>query len=284
MRGWLVEHEPAVRVTAFAAVLGLLVLLESLRPRRPVQRRARRLGLHALLSAVDTAAIRLIAPLGLAGVALWLDARGGGLLTRAGMPALLRGVVGFVALDLAVYLQHRAFHAVPALWRLHLVHHSDEAIDASTGIRFHPVEIALSLVFKGAVVAITGAPAAAVIAFEVVLNAGSMFTHANWFIAPAVDRRLRRLVVTPDMHRVHHSTSRAEQSTNFGFNFSWWDRLFRTYVDQPQAGHAGMTIGVTGVAPPATLPALLGLPWRANDSAPVRKNPQAGTGPGASVY
>ena len=263
MGDWVVDYEPAIRVSAFAAVLAALGIAESLRPRRALPgSRARRWRQHLLLAAANTAAVRLVAPLGLAGFAWWLESQGGGLLARAGAPPLVRGVAGFVALDLAVYLQHRVFHAVPALWRLHLVHHSDEAIDATTGIRFHPAEIVLSLLFKGALVAVTAPPAVAVIAFEIVLNAGSMFTHANWLIPPAPDRWLRLLFVTPDMHRVHHSTRRAEQSRNFGFNFSWWDRLFRTYADQPVDGHTGMRIGVAGEPAPPTLAGLFALPWQ----------------------
>jgi sterol desaturase/sphingolipid hydroxylase (fatty acid hydroxylase superfamily) len=153
-------------------------------------------------------------------------------------------VLSVVILDLAIYLQHVLFHAVPALWRLHRMHHADLEFDVSTGLRFHPVEILLSTVIKLAVVAALGAPALAVVIFEVLLNATSMFNHSNVRVPLGIDRMLRWLVVTPDMHRVHHSITPRETNSNFGFNLPWWDRLFGTYRAQPQAGHEAMTIGI----------------------------------------
>jgi sterol desaturase/sphingolipid hydroxylase (fatty acid hydroxylase superfamily) len=156
-------------------------------------------------------------------------------------------------LDLALYLQHRLFHAVPVLWRLHRMHHADLDVDVTTGVRFHPVEIVLSLLIKLAIIAVIGAPAAAVIIFEVALNATSMFNHANVRVPTRVERWLRRLVVTPDMHRVHHSILTRETDSNFGFNLPWWDRLLGTYRPQPQAGHDGMTIGIADFRTPRDL-------------------------------
>ncbi|MDZ7736662.1 MAG: sterol desaturase family protein [Gammaproteobacteria bacterium] len=153
-------------------------------------------------------------------------------------------VVSFLALDLLIYGQHIAFHKIPWLWRLHRVHHTDTAIDATTGVRFHPIEIVLSMLLKMLGVALLGAPVLAVILFEVVLNATSLFNHANINLPLDIDRWLRRVVVTPDMHRVHHSVVRRETDSNFGFNLPWWDRLFGTYRAQPQAGHLQMRIGL----------------------------------------
>ena len=159
-------------------------------------------------------------------------------------PAWVAVPVSVLLLDLAIYLQHVAFHAVPVLWRLHRMHHSDLDIDVTTGLRFHPIEIVLSMGIKLAVVAALGAPALAVLVFEVLLNATSMFNHANLRLPPTMDRALRWILVTPDMHRVHHSVVVAETNSNYGFSLPWWDRLFGTYRDQPAAGHDGMTIGI----------------------------------------
>ena len=155
------------------------------------------------------------------------------------------GLVAVIALDLVIYAQHVVFHAVPVLWRLHRMHHADLEFDVTTGVRFHPVEIGLSMLIKFAVVALLGAPAAAVLIFEVLLNATSMFSHSNVRLRERIDRVLRWMVVTPDMHRVHHSTERRETDSNFGFNLPWWDRLFGTYRAQPQAGHERMQIGLS---------------------------------------
>jgi sterol desaturase/sphingolipid hydroxylase (fatty acid hydroxylase superfamily) len=153
-------------------------------------------------------------------------------------------VLSVLALDLVIYLQHVLFHAVPLLWRLHRVHHADLGFDVTTGLRFHPLEIGLSMLIKYAAIAALGPPAGAVLLFEVLLNAVTMFNHGNVRLPAALDRWLRLLVVTPDMHRVHHSILRKETNSNFGFNFPWWDRWFGTYRPQPAAGHGGMTIGI----------------------------------------
>ena len=164
------------------------------------------------------------------------------------LPVWISIAASVVLLDLAIYLQHVLFHAVPALWRLHRVHHTDPELDVTTGVRFHPVEILLSAVFKVAVVGALGAPVAGVIAFEIVLNAGSLWSHGNLRLSDTADRLLRIVVVTPDMHRVHHSIDREETDRNFGFTLSWWDVLFGTYRAQPRAGHVGMVLGVAGFA------------------------------------
>ena len=160
------------------------------------------------------------------------------------LPALAQVVIAVVVLDLVIYLQHVLFHAIPVLWRLHRMHHADLEFDVTTGVRFHPVEIIISMVIKIGVVAALGAPALGVLAFEVLLNATSMFSHSNVRLPQPIDRVLRWIVVTPDMHRVHHSIERRETDSNFGFNLPWWDRLFGTYRPQPEAGHEGMTLGI----------------------------------------
>ncbi|MCB1748962.1 MAG: sterol desaturase family protein [Gammaproteobacteria bacterium] len=218
--------------------------LEAWRPRRPASgarlpRWAHNLG----LALGGTLLVRVMLPVGAVGVALLAQAYGLGLFnTLAGAPALAF-VASLLLLDLAIYFQHRLFHAVPWLWRLHRVHHADPAFDVSTALRFHPIEIGLSMAIKAAVVIALGAPPLAVLVFEVGLNACALFNHANLRLPTGLDRPLRRLLVTPDMHRVHHSVVPAETHSNFGFNLSWWDRLFGTYRAQPAAGHTAMTIG-----------------------------------------
>ena len=187
---------------------------------------------------------RLLVPASAVGVALAAEARGIGLLHLLDAPAAIAGPLAFIALDCAIYWQHRLFHAIPVLWRVHRMHHTDLEIDASTGLRFHPLEIVLSLLIKLMVVVALGAPALAVLAFEVVLNASSVFNHANLRLPAWLDSGLRRFVVTPDMHRVHHSVRREETNSNFGFFLSFWDRWFGSYTAQPADGHTAMSIGL----------------------------------------
>jgi sterol desaturase/sphingolipid hydroxylase (fatty acid hydroxylase superfamily) len=206
--------------------------------------RARRWPNNLGILVLDAVLVRLLIPVAAVGIAVIAAQNGWGLLNIMPWPAWLELLIGFLALDLAIYGQHVAFHKVPLLWRLHRMHHADLDIDVSTGLRFHPIEIVLSMLIKIAVVAIVGVPPLAVIAFEVVLNATSMFNHSNAAMPLWLDRVVRLIVVTPDMHRVHHSVLRQETDSNFGFNLPWWDRLFGTYRAQPQAGHDRMTIGL----------------------------------------
>jgi sterol desaturase/sphingolipid hydroxylase (fatty acid hydroxylase superfamily) len=237
--------EPAIRLVAFAAVFLAMALWEVLAPRRPwAVGRAARWPSNLAMVAVDAIAVRLLIPTAAVGVALIAAARGLGLFHWLGWPAWLAGLVGFVMLDLVIYGQHVVFHRVPWLWRLHRMHHADLDIDVTTGLRFHPIEILISMGIKIAIVALFGIPAAAVLAFEVVLNATSMFNHSNAALPVSLDRLVRLVVVTPDMHRVHHSAVRAETDSNFGFNLPWWDWLFGTYRRAPAAGHHGVTIGL----------------------------------------
>jgi len=187
------------------------------------------------------------------GVALVAEAHGLGLFNVLPLPAWIGVVASVILLDLAIYFQHVLFHAVPVLWRLHRMHHADLDIDVSTGLRFHPIEILLSMVIKLAVVIALGAPAIAVLIFEVLLNATSMFNHSNVHIPERLDGVVRWFVVTPDMHRVHHSIVARETNSNFGFNLPWWDRLFGTYRAQPAAGHEAMKIGIEQFRDPREL-------------------------------
>lgn len=241
----LLSNEPVIRVAVFAAVLAGMAAWELLSPRREQGvRRTTRWPSNIGVVLLDTFLVRLLFPIGAVAMAVLAEARGWGLFNALSLPAWAAVPLGIILLDLAIYLQHVLFHAVPALWRLHRVHHADLELDVTTGIRFHPIEILLSMGIKLGVVAALGMPAVSVLIFEVVLNATSMFSHGNVRLPHRLDRILRWVVVTPDMHRVHHSVQPRETNSNFGFNLPWWDRLFGTYLAQPQAGHAGMIIGI----------------------------------------
>ena len=234
-----------IRIAAAVPIFAAMALWEILAPRRPrsVARRWRWPSNLGIL-VVDALAVRILIPVAAVGAALIAAGNGWGLFHAIGLRLSLAALLGFLALDLAIYAQHVAFHKAPLLWRLHRMHHADPDFDVTTGVRFHPFEILISMLIKIAVVIALGIPPVAVIAFEVVLNATSMFNHGNVTMPSWLDRALRAIVVTPDMHRVHHSVDARETDSNFGFNLSWWDRLFRTYRAAPQAGHAGMTIGL----------------------------------------
>jgi sterol desaturase/sphingolipid hydroxylase (fatty acid hydroxylase superfamily) len=261
----IAQFEPVIRLAAFLGVFGAVASWEALAPRR-----SRSLTRHARwphnigLLLVDIVVLRILAPGAAVAVALAGEAGGWGLLNTWAPPAWLAALIAVVLLDLAIYLQHVMFHAVPTLWRLHRVHHADLDFDVTTGLRFHPLEILISTAIKCAVVAAIGAPAIAVLVFEVLLNATAMFNHANASVPQSVERWLRWVVVTPDMHRVHHSIRYEESSSNFGFNLPWWDRLLGTYKPQPDAGHQGMTIGVDAFREPGEgrLDRLLTQPFR----------------------
>jgi sterol desaturase/sphingolipid hydroxylase (fatty acid hydroxylase superfamily) len=266
--------EPTVRLTAFLAVFAAMAMLEAVLPRRRrvlprVQRWVTNLtfvGLGALVvRGLGWIAGALAVPLVAVAAAAMAARYEVGLLNWLAWPAWLEIVVALVILDFAIWFQHWAAHAVPGLWRVHRMHHADRDFDVTTALRFHPIEIGLSMLWKVVVVLALGAPVAAVIAFEVILNALAMFNHANVALPSWLDRGLRLLVVTPDMHRVHHSVHQGEHHANFGFNLSIWDRLFRTYVAQPRDGHEGMTIGLSAYqadAAPARLGWSLALPFR----------------------
>jgi sterol desaturase/sphingolipid hydroxylase (fatty acid hydroxylase superfamily) len=258
-------NEPAIRLVIFLAVFAFMIIWEFVTPRR-VRSLSRWVRWPSNLGIVvfNTLVLRIVLPMAAVGLALLCEERGWGLLNAFALPALLAIVLSVLLLDLAIYLQHVMFHAVPALWRLHRMHHADLDFDVTTGARFHPIEILLSMGIKFAVVAALGPPAVAVLIFEVLLNASSMFNHGNVRIAPKVDGVLRCFIVTPDMHRVHHSILPRETNSNFGFSLPWWDRLFGTYTAQPAAGHDGMTIGIEQfrTAPDQRLDRMLLQPFR----------------------
>jgi sterol desaturase/sphingolipid hydroxylase (fatty acid hydroxylase superfamily) len=242
---FLLGHEVTIRLGSFAAILASMAALEAVWPRRVrTVGRWTRWPANVAIAALNAALVRLILPVTAAGVALAGERLGGGLLPWLGLPPWAAFIAALLLLDLAIYLQHVMFHAVPVLWRLHRMHHADIDFDVTTGSRFHPVEILLSMLIKLAVIVAIGAPAAAVVVFEIMLNATAMFNHANLRLPLPFDRVLRWIVVTPDMHRVHHSIRPDETNRNFGFNLPWWDRLFGTYRAQPRDGHDGMRIGL----------------------------------------
>ena len=259
------QREAVVRVAVFVTVLGALALAEAVRPRRARGLLRRQRWPHNLgLVAAGSVAMRVVAPAGAASIAVLAESRGWGVLRALDAPIPVAWVASIAALDLAIYAQHVAMHKVPVLWRLHRVHHADVDVDVTTGVRFHPIEYVLSLGLKAALVAGLGAPLGAVILFEVLLNATSMFNHANLRLSPRADRLVRLLLVTPDMHRVHHSVEREEADHNYGFNVPWWDRVFGTYKAQPDRGHESMTLGVSQFrdAGEQRLDRLLGQPFR----------------------
>jgi sterol desaturase/sphingolipid hydroxylase (fatty acid hydroxylase superfamily) len=250
----VLAYEPVIRLAAFASVFIAMAVWEFIVPRRKQAiGRGWRWPNNLGVVVVNTLLLRIVFPTTAVGLALLAEARGFGLFNLVALPAWVAVLASVVILDLAIYLQHVLFHAVPTLWRLHRMHHADLEFDVSTGLRFHPIEIFLSMLIKFAVVAALGTPALAVLIFEVLLNATSMFNHGNVRLPAGIDRVLRWLVVTPDMHRVHHSILVRETNSNFGFNLPWWDRLFGTYRAQPAAGHEAMTIGIEQFREPREL-------------------------------
>jgi len=265
MTGSIITNEPAIRLGCFLGIFAVIAVWEILVPRRPrtVSRWVRwpsNLGVVVL----NTVLLRVLFPTAAVGMALIANELRSGLLNQLPLPAWVAIALAVLILDFAIYLQHVLFHAVPALWRLHRMHHADLDFDVTTGARFHPVEILLSMGIKLAVVAALGPPAMAVFIFEVLLNATSMFNHGNVGIPSRFDHVLRWFVVTPDMHRVHHSIVPEETNSNFGFNLPWWDRVLGTYRAQPAAGHDGMTIGIEKFRDPGELrlDRMLGQPFR----------------------
>ncbi len=240
--------EAALRLGVFFGIFIAMALWERRAPMRALAvSRLRRWGTNWAISIIDAVMVRLLFGAAAAGAALDAAAGGWGLFNRldwSGWPGWVAFALTFLALDFAIWLQHLISHKIPVLWRLHRVHHTDRDMDVTTAIRFHPVEIALSMGLKIGLIYALGASVAVVIAFEVVLNGAAMFNHANVRLPAALERGLRWLIVTPDMHRVHHSVDQAEHDANYGFNLSVWDRIFGTYVDQPALGHDGMTIGL----------------------------------------
>ena len=238
-------EESQIRLIVFAGLFAGLALFEYLAPRRKLKPvKARRWVTNWVIVIIDSVLVRLLFKTAAVGGALWATEEGFGLFNIINAPWWLAFAVSFLVLDFAVWLSHIASHKIPLFWRIHRMHHADVDIDVTTAIRFHPIEIVLSMLWKYAVVLALGAPAAAVLVFEIVLNGCAMFNHSNWRLPLWLDRWLRLVLVTPDMHRVHHSVEQREHDTNYGFNFPFWDRMFGTYTDQPELGHDGMAIGL----------------------------------------
>jgi sterol desaturase/sphingolipid hydroxylase (fatty acid hydroxylase superfamily) len=262
---WITQHETAVRLGAFALTFLAVALWELVAPQRQLTLpRAVRWRGNLGLVLLNAALLRVVFPTAAVGVAALAVAKGWGVLNVWQLPAWAAVLLAVVALDFVVWLQHVMVHAVPALWRLHRVHHADLDYDLTTGARFHPLEIGLSMGIKFAAIVLLGAPVLAVVVFEVLLSSCAMFNHGNIRLPARADRVLRWFMVTPDMHRVHHSVEDDESHCNFGFNLTWWDRLLGTYRDQPRAGQQGMTLGIRDHRDPqevAHLGGLLRLPF-----------------------
>lgn len=263
---FVMANEKVIRMSFFFGILIMMALWEVFAPRRALTiskavRWVNNLGLVFFNSFL----LRVIFPAAAVGVAAFTSANGWGIFNYYEVPLWLAVVASVVVMDFIIYLQHVMVHAVPALWRLHRMHHADLDFDVTTGARFHPLEIILSMLIKFATIAVLGPPVLAVVIFEVVLNATAMFNHGNVRLPTGLDRVLRWIVVTPDMHRVHHSVEDDEANSNFGFNLPWWDRLLGTYRDQPRGGHEGMTIGIHKYRKPkqvAWFPGMMMLPFK----------------------
>jgi sterol desaturase/sphingolipid hydroxylase (fatty acid hydroxylase superfamily) len=259
-----ISPEALVRLWFFASIFFVMALIEKIAPQRILLKsKFKRWVSNIGMQIIDVVVLRLIFPVFPFGVAVICAQRGWGLLNYCHTIQPLALFIGILVLDFVIYLQHRMFHFVPIFWRVHMVHHTDEDIDVTTAVRFHPLEIILSLLIKFAAVAAIGAAPLSVLIFEVLLNGASMFNHGNIKIPLYIDRVIRMILVTPDMHRVHHSVITRETNSNYGFSFSWWDRLFGTYIAQPQEGHDKMKIGLNGYHDDRSLKlsALLAMPF-----------------------
>lgn len=263
------ENEPFYRFGAFAIIFAAMAIYELWSPRleRDEMRgafKSKRWVTNLSMVVLSSVALRIVFPAAAVGTAIYAQSQGWGLFNAVDAPLWMAGIVCFIILDFAVWLEHYASHKIPLLWRIHRMHHSDQGFDLTTALRFHPLEIVLSMVWKAAVIIALGAPVVAVLIFEIVLNGMAMFNHANANVPKPIDRLLRTLLVTPDMHRVHHSAIMRETDSNYGFNFSFWDRLFGVYIDQPKLGHDKMIIGLEEYKGPktASLGWSLALPFR----------------------
>jgi sterol desaturase/sphingolipid hydroxylase (fatty acid hydroxylase superfamily) len=254
MGEYVTNHEAWIRLAFFIGILLVIGLFEILVPRRKLNTsKAGRWFGNLGIVVINTIAVRILFPITAVQLAFFVDQKGWGLFNTMPLSYGLVVILSIVILDFIIYLQHVMFHAVPTLWRLHMMHHADLDYDLTTGIRFHPIEILISMVIKFSAIVLLGAPALAVILFEIILNATAMFNHGNFYLPLGLDRVLRWLVVTPDMHRVHHSVFPSETNKNFGFNLPWWDRIMGTYKAQPRLGHEGMTIGLNQFRDPSKL-------------------------------
>ncbi|WP_346426860.1 sterol desaturase family protein [Wenzhouxiangella sp. XN201] len=264
------QSEPLIRLTIFLATLAVLLIAQRLWPARGDGRWSMRQLTNAALVAIDTLVLRLAFPV--LAVTFAVQVHGGGLYGWLDWPAWLEIVTAILLLDVAIYWQHRLLHTIPVLWRMHRVHHADTGFDVTTGVRFHPLEIVLSMGIKLALVWLLAPHPLAVLIFEILLSAGSLFTHSDFRFPPALDRRLRWLIVTPSMHRIHHSTWRPETDSNYGFHLSTWDRIFDSYTPAPREDERRMLIGLERFRSPReqSLISLLINPFR-RDTAADRK-------------
>ena len=257
---FILTNEPAIRLGFFIGVFAIVALWELAAPRRVLTvSKALRWSSNLGLVVLNTVLLRLLFPLAAVGVAAFASENGWGLLNHFQVPIVIAVPLAVIVMDFVIWLQHVMVHAVPLLWRLHRVHHADLDYDLTTGARFHPLEIILSMLIKFATIVVLGPPVVAVVIFEVMLNATAMFNHGNICLPAAVDRALRWVLVTPDMHRVHHSIEDDETNSNFGFSLTWWDRLFSTYREQARAGQIGMTIGIRDFTDPQQVDRLDGM-------------------------
>jgi sterol desaturase/sphingolipid hydroxylase (fatty acid hydroxylase superfamily) len=254
MGDYITNHEAWIRLAFFIGVLLIIGLFEILVPRRKLNtsKASRWFGNFGVV-VISNVLVRILFPITAVQLAFFVDQKDWGLFNTLPLSYGLVVILSIVLLDFIIYLQHVMFHAVPRLWRLHMMHHADLDYDLTTGVRFHPIEILISMGIKFSAIVVLGAPALAVIVFEIILNGTAMFNHGNFYLPLGLDRVLRWLVVTPDMHRVHHSVFPTETNKNFGFNLPWWDRLMGTYKAQPRLGHEGMTIGLNQFRDPSKL-------------------------------
>lgn len=231
------------RVGVFLLCFLVFALMEVLAPHRP-QRRRRRWRVNVLMLVLGNGLVRLVLPLAALGAALWAAEQNWGLLAFLPISGYVEVVISVILLDIAIYWQHRLFHRVPLLWRLHRIHHGDSEVDVTTGIRFHPLELLVSMLFKMAVIVLLGAPVIAVLLFEIVLSSCALFNHSNIRLWDSLEMPLRKILITPSLHRIHHSTLRVETDSNFGFSVPWWDHLFGSFRGAPSAGEAGLKLGL----------------------------------------
>jgi sterol desaturase/sphingolipid hydroxylase (fatty acid hydroxylase superfamily) len=276
------DHEGLIRLGFLFGILIIMAMCEVIVPRRVLTTsKTTRWFSNLGIVFINTSIIRFLSPALAIPMAISAHASGWGLLNFLHLPYWISVVLGVLILDCVIYVQHVMFHTLPMLWRLHMMHHADLDIDVTTGARFHPVEIYFSMLIKISAIAVIGPPVLAVLIFEVLLNGTAMFNHSNFRLPLGIDKYLRLLVVTPDMHRVHHSVAIRETNSNFGFNFPWWDRFFGTYRAQPAAGHEGMTIGLSQFRDEKrlTLPWMIALPFIGNPGSysinSIGKNPDS---------
>ncbi|RUO80221.1 sterol desaturase [Idiomarina tyrosinivorans] len=267
------------RFSIFVGITALMLILQWLAPKRqPRISTRKRWQANIGILLVDIVALRLVAPAGLAAVALAADEWQWGLFNNVTLPAWSVWLLGLIALDIGLYWQHRLFHRIPLLWRMHRVHHADKDFDVSTGVRFHPLEIVLSLGWKAVMVLALGVPASVILVFEILLNACSMFNHANYALPARLEALVRKLLITQELHRIHHSSKITETNSNYGFSVSWWDHLFASFTATAEKGSDGVDIGLTNInreQDHASLWGLLTMPFRQFPQGSVA-SPQAG--------